>query len=208
MPNWCNNTFELVGPKEKIQEFEKFLNENDGKNWFDFFAPCPQELQDVGNVSLTTGSPDHEQLIEKYGYADWYSFAIGEWGCKWNCDANDWVVEDYDDKNLSINFWFDSPWGPPTELYQKIQNDELSVSAQWHEEGMAFVGKFEYGDVESYDYTDLDSLDDIPEELVENWNLREMLEDREEWDEDEEEDWDPKAELDEIVNEFEKNSKE
>ena len=187
MPNWCNNTFELVGPKEKIKEFEKFLNEKDGKDWFDFFAPCPQELQDVGNVNLTTGSPDHEQLIEKYGYADWYSFAVSEWGCKWNCDANDWVVEDYDDKNLSINFWFDSPWGPPTELYQKIQSDELSVSAQWHEEGMAFVGRFEYGDVESYDYTDLDSLDSIPEDLVENWNLRELLEDREEWDEEDEE---------------------
>lgn len=214
MPNWCNNTFELVAPKEKVREFEKFLNDNDGKEWFNFFAPCPKELLDVGNVPVN-GPPNSEELIEKYGYSDWYSFGIGEWGCKWNCDANNWTVNEYDDENLSINFWFDSPWGPPTELYQNIYSGKFgegfNVFAEWHEEGMCFVGKFEYGDVESYDYSDLDSLDGIPEDLVENWNLREMLEDREEWDEDDEEvdeDWDPKAELDKIVVDFDKDDKE
>ena len=189
MPNWCSNTFELVAAKDKINEFEKFLNDNDGKDWFNFFAPCPQELQDVGNVSMHK-EPD-DKLIEKYGYADWYSFGLGEWGCKWNCDANDWRVEDYDEENLVIKFWFDSPWGPPTELYQNISSgkygDNLNVFAEWHEEGMAFIGRFEYGDVENYEYSDLDSLDDIPEDLVENWNLREMLEERAEWDEEDEE---------------------
>ena len=58
--------------------------------------------------------------------------------------------------------------------------------SNYHEEGMAFVGKFEYGSNDSYEYSDLESLDDIPEDIVDEWNLREMLEDREEWDEDEE----------------------
>ena len=48
-----------------------------------------------------------------------------------------------------------------------------------HEEGMQFVGEFVDGDDESYEYTDLDSLDDIPESIVEHWNLREMFEERE-----------------------------
>lgn len=185
MPNWCNNTFELVGPKEKIREFESFLNANDGKDWFDFFAPCPQELKDVGSVSLTESN---QQLIEKYGYSDWYSFGIGEWGCKWNCDAQDWTVNEYDENNLSINFWFDSPWGPPETLYQKISDGDLHVFAEWHEPGMAFVGRFEGGETENYEYSDIESLDDIPESLIENWNLREMLEEQEEWDDDDEED--------------------
>lgn len=43
MPNWCNNTFTIEGKKEKIQEFQKFLDDNDGKEWFSFFRPCPQE---------------------------------------------------------------------------------------------------------------------------------------------------------------------
>ena len=185
MPNWCNNSFELVGPKEKIREFESFLEQNNGKDWFDFFLPCPQELKDVGNVSFHEKS--NETLVEKYGHGDWYSWSIENWGCKWNCDANDWTVEDYDEENLSIRFWFDSPWGPPIALYEKISEmEELTVFGNYHEEGMAFVGKFEYGSNDSYEYSDLESLDDIPEDIVDEWNLREMLEDREEWDEDEE----------------------
>ena len=186
MPNWCNNTFELVAPKEKIREFESFLNEKNGKDWFDFFLPCPAELKDGGAVSFhDEPKPD---LVEKYGASDWYTWSVNNWGCKWNCDAQDWNVDDYDDENLSIKFWFDSPWGPPTELYNFIDaQDDLNVFANFHEEGMAFVGKFEYGSVDSYDYSDLESLDMIPDEIVEEWNLREMLEERAEWEEEDEE---------------------
>ena len=70
MPNWCNNTFELIAEKQKVLEFQKFLDEKNGKDWFDFFAPCPQELKDVGNVSF---DQRNEKLIEKYGYAALYS---------------------------------------------------------------------------------------------------------------------------------------
>jgi hypothetical protein len=189
MPNWCNNTFELVAPKQKIKEFETFLETGNGKDWFNFFAPCPQELLDVGNVSFH--EEPKEGLAEKYGYSDWYSFGLGEWGCKWNCDAQDWNVEDYDDERDVIKFWFDSPWGPPENLYQSISDgkfgEDLNVFAEWHEEGMAFIGRFEYGSGESYEYSDLDSLDNIPEDLLENWNIREMLEERAEWDEEDEE---------------------
>ena len=186
MPNWCNNTFELVAPKEKVREFESFLNEKNGKDWFDFFLPCPPELKDGGAVSFhDEPKPD---LVEKYGASDWYTWSVNNWGCKWNCDAQDWNVDDYDDENLSIKFWFDSPWGPPTELYNFIDaQDDLNVFANFHEEGMAFVGKFEYGSVDSYDYSDLESLDMIPDEIVEEWNLREMLEERAEWEEEDEE---------------------
>jgi hypothetical protein len=200
MPNWCNNTFEMVGPKEKVREFEKFLNDNGGKEWFDFFRPCPQELKDVGNVPH---NHTNAELEEKFGYSDWYSWSIDNWGCKWNCDAQDWTVNDYDDENLSISFWFDSPWGPPIALYEFIdQSDEfegLTIFGNYHEEGMQFIGKYEYGSDECYNYSDLDSLDEIPEEIIEEWNLRERLEEQAEWDsEEEDEEWDAEAALDEI----------
>jgi hypothetical protein len=185
MPNWCNNTFELVGPKEKIKAFESFLNEKNGKEWFDFFLPCPQELKDVGNVSFH--EPGNVELVGKYGHSDWYTWGIERWGCKWNCDAQDWHVEDYDEENLSISFWFDSPWSPPIPLYEFISEDEsLTVFGNYHEEGMAFVGRYEYGSNESYEYSDLESLEDIPEEIVDHWNLSDLLEERAEWDDDDE----------------------
>ena len=152
MPNWCNNTIKVQATKERIDEFEKFLNENDGKDWFTHFRPLPEELTNEG----------------------WYEWSINNWGCKWNCDANDWQRIDEN----TISFWFDSPWGPPLALYEFMVDEEFDVRASYHEEGMAFVGEFVDGFDNCYEYEDLDSLDFIPEHLIEDWNLRDLLEDR------------------------------
>ena len=185
MPNWCNNTITIRGEKEDIDRLESFLNENGGKEWFDFFLPCPQELKDGGPVGFSAEpSEKDKELLEKYGATDWYSWSVENWGCKWNCDAQDWSRD-----GDSISFWFDSPWGPPTELYSFICNDtDFDVEAGYHEEGMCFVGRFVDGEDESYEYSDVGSLDDIPEDIVEDWNLREMLEERADWEEEYEED--------------------
>jgi hypothetical protein len=181
MPNWCNNNITIRGEKEDLDRLESFLNEKGGKEWFDFFRPCPQELKDGGPVGFH--DPVNPDLMEKYGAYNWYSWSVENWGCKWNCDAQDWSRD-----GDSISFWFDSPWGPPTELYSFIsRNTDFDVEAGYHEEGMAFVGRFVDGEDESYEYSDVNSLDDIPEDIVEDWNLREMLEDQEEW-EDEDDD--------------------
>jgi hypothetical protein len=152
MPNWCNNTIKVQATKERIDEFEKFLNENDGKDWFTHFRPLPEELTNEG----------------------WYEWSINNWGCKWNCDANDWQRIDEN----TISFWFDSPWGPPLALYEFMVDEEFDVRASYHEEGMAFVGEFVDGLDNCYEYEDLDSLDYIPEHLIEDWNIRDLLEDR------------------------------
>jgi hypothetical protein len=38
------------------------------------------------------------------------------------------------------------------------------------------VGEYVDGDEETYEFSDVNDLDDIPEHLVENWNLRDTLE--------------------------------
>jgi hypothetical protein len=111
MPNWCSNTIEIKGDKESIDEFKKFLDEGNGKDWFNFFLPTPAELKDEG----------------------WYEWNVNNWGCKWNCDAQDW----------------------------KLNED-------------------------CYEYSGVESLDEIPEEILEQWNLRESLMDREEMDDEDE----------------------
>ncbi len=174
MPNWCNNSITVKGDIESIDKFEKFLNEKNGKEWFDFILPCPEELK---NAEASFHKPSNQELVEKYGHSDWYTWSLEKWGCKWNCDAQDW---DRDDD--TITFWFDSPWGPPITLYEEMENHGFDVEAYYHEEGMAFVGKFttEYGD-DNFEYSDLESLDDIPEELVEYWGIRDRMLDDAEW---------------------------
>ena len=156
MPNWCNNTFNVEGEKEAIDKFESFLNEKNGKDWFNFFAPTPVELKEDG----------------------WYEWNVSNWGCKWNCDAQDWSRD-----GNTISFWFDSPWGPPVELYYKIEQAGLTVKAEYMEEGMRFVGEFVGGSDETYEYQDVEDLDNIPDNLVENWNLHDQFESWEDEDE-------------------------
>ena len=183
MPNWCNNSFELIGEKEQIDAFENFLNGGNGKDWFNFFSATPEELTDT--TSPNRDAKSAEALREKYGASDWYEWNLSNWGCKWNCDANDWCRNGPN----SISFWFDSPWGPPVRLYERISEGEfgegLDVIASYHEEGMAFVGEFFDGFDSCYEYSDLESLDEIPDSLINEWNLREMLEERAEWEEQE-----------------------
>jgi hypothetical protein len=164
MPNWCSNTIMISSDSpEKIKEFVDFLEEKDGKEWFDFFLPTPEELKEDG----------------------WYDWNVQNWGTKWNPDAQNWSV----DENFSeVRFWFDSAWAPPVQLYNFITgNTDFDVNAEYNEEGMAFVGRFVDGEDEYYEYQydDLMSLDDIPEELVENWNIRERIEESLEEEDDE-----------------------
>lgn len=170
MPNWCSNNFEVTGSKEQIDAFEKFLVDNDGKEWFDFFLPTPAELKDT-----TSPNRDEEQseiLYEKYGAADWYGWNVTNWGTKWNCDAQDWLREEN-----TIRFWFDSAWSPPIALYEFIESEGFSVRATYYEPGMCFVGEYSEGFDDTYEYTDLESLDEMPEHLVEEYGIRESLED-------------------------------
>ena len=39
MPNWCNNAIEISGDNEQIDAFEQYLDDNKGKEWFNFFLP-------------------------------------------------------------------------------------------------------------------------------------------------------------------------
>lgn len=187
MPNWCSNSVTIVGPKEKIEAFGKFLDENNGKDWFNFFLPCPQELTDtvsgyVGEDKQAAHEAQQKANIEKYGHADWYSWCVENWGTKWNCDAQDWTIE-----GDRISFWFDSAWSPPVALYHVIEQDNIfEVEAGYLEEGMGFVGRYSGGFDDYYEYSDLESLDDIPEEILEEWDLRSRMEEWEEMNGDDE----------------------
>ena len=163
MPNWCSNTIEIEGTKEQINAFVSFLDEQNGKEWFTFFKPTPPELKEEG----------------------WYEWNIENWGTKWNCDAQDWVkVENPNADESSVTFWFDSAWSPPTALYEFIEaTSTLNIKASYNEGGMGFVGEFVDGVDECFNYESLEDLENIPEHLVDEWNLAEQMEMNEEEDE-------------------------
>jgi len=177
MPNWCENNVKISG--EKVQDFVKFLEVNKGKDWFDFFLPCPKDLIDTVSGSFSDEDKQKALIVQqnrnlkKYGHADWYSWCCENWGTKWNCDAGDFDVE-----GDSVRFSFESAWAPPTELYRVIEEQGFTVVASYMEEGMSFVGEYCDGSEDTYNYTynDLASLDNVPEYLVAEYDLRTKIE--------------------------------
>jgi hypothetical protein len=184
MPNWCANFVNITGDTQRIQALHDFMEERKGKDWFDFFVEPAKE-----------------------GDENWYQYNLDTYGCKWNCEAMDWHLEDAGDGKSMIRITFDSPWAPPTQLYETLAEDEsLEIYAEYNEEGMGFVGKFEDGEDEYYDYDSLGNLESIPEQLVENWCLRENLEQWAEMEEDEIDD--DKETIDDLQKEFDEEMKD
>ena len=167
MPNWCYNTAIFTNEDTtKVDALEKFLEKNElddkeEESLFSFFLPCPEEQK-----------------------KDWYTWNINNWGCKW--DASIQSFERTSDEEITVTF--ETPWAPPVVLYKHLtQETDWYPTAYYLEEGMAFVGYVDGESEEYYEYSDVASLNSIPEHIVDYWNLREQLEEYEEEEEFDEE---------------------
>lgn len=67
-------------------------------------------------------------LYQKYGVYDWYQWANKYWGVKWNA-CNTLI----DDEKHTI--WFDTAWGRPMGIYEKIAKDnpawKININAHY-----------------------------------------------------------------------------
>jgi len=170
MPNWCANNAEFhnddVAEVAKLEAHLKFLDEKDKSDniepgLFGYFVPRPPEF-DEGE--------------------SWYGWNVANWGTKWEASIYSW--EKVNENCIKINF--DTAWAPPTSFYDFLAGEtDWYVTATYWEPGMGFVGRNCAGDDECYEYSNAEDVEDIPEELIEEYNLRDQFEDEEEFDEDE-----------------------
>lgn len=164
MPNWCNNYLKLEGPQGLIDRAQAAIERDEFCN--EFFS-VPGELRDT--TSPNTKDPDF--LIEKYGYADWYSFCVGEWGTKW--DINGGVIQEEGPGYLIASF--DTAWSPPIALIEKLEGHGFTdVVIDYFECGMNFVGQWNNGNDDCYEIDE-----DVPEEMKDLWGIDEMLAEQE-----------------------------
>lgn len=151
MPNWCYNSVTLHHDnKEVIDGFEQELLKEDAQP-FNHLRPRPASEEE-----------------------NWYDWNINNWGCKWDVSMMDWERED----DNTIVMHFDSAWSPPITLYDFLETEGWSVRAMYHEPGMGFAGRFENGMDEYYemDWTDRDSIEELPEDILDFTNALEDLE--------------------------------
>jgi len=156
MPNWCMNSVTITGTKEKLE--------------------------------LLVEACKNDKLLETLNpIGEWdYGKACEAWGTKWEVRQVDWDI-DYDNLELTLNF--DSAWGPPTVAYAEGELlHNLEIRATYYEPGMMFVGMYEDREDQSYsiDFEDEDWEDNLPEDLIWDWGLREEYENWKEYQDEEE----------------------
>jgi hypothetical protein len=123
------------------------------------FIPIPKELTDTVSGNVGSKESYEQRLLEEkqklnrefFGYTDWYSFCVGEWGTKWDIGHGDGYdkLTLKDIKNNTIRIGFDSAWSPPIEAYQKLCDMGFSIRAMFYEGGCCFCGIWENGEEES-----------------------------------------------------------
>jgi hypothetical protein len=186
MPNWCSNTLTISHEdKAMMKRVVKGYNKN---GLLREFIPIPKELTDT--VSGTVGSKEsyEQRLLEErqklnrefFGYTDWYSFCVAEWGTKWDIGHGDGYgkLTMKDIKNNTVRIGFDSAWSPPIEAYKKLSDMGFSIKALYYEGGCCFCGIWDNGDDEYYDIkgnSDWVKLN-IPEEIDVEFCISENME--------------------------------
>ena len=113
--------------------------ENDKKEKPEFFNECIE----LGKKYLAN--------ISKYGYKDWYSFCINNWGTKWNACNPEWISDDQVE--------FDTAWSFCYKVIKKLSEifPEIIIEFEYADEDLgsnAAVGSFKNGEEINCEFPD------------------------------------------------------
>lgn len=207
MPNWCSNSFEIVGPREKIRalwtEATRQAEEGSKKEYGLLGALRPEpNYEEVDVEPAFPNIRGNNDPVDKS--QSWWDWRVSNWGTKWEVDCEGMQFEEDEDGNFEnedgkpyarITGWFDSAWSPPVNAFQfySEQNPDVRMTLDYYESGMGFVGRAQFADGEQtcdeyYDiggYTSKDVRDLIGDELDDLWGISENMA---EWEAMEEED--------------------
>jgi len=192
MPNYCSNMITLGhdDPAMILRAKEAFAT----GNFLQAFIPVPEGLLTEGGESY--GGDDHKKYDAiraknkaEFGYNSWYDWCVNEWGTKWDVgDGNG--INTWDDHEFIA--YFDSAWSPPIAAYEKLEDQGFRIYATWYEPGCAFAGIYDEYGVTDFDLSDMDSQDvinELPQELDEQFGISESMAEYEAENEDEVTTW-------------------
>lgn len=149
MPNWVQTSLEITGPKSELDRFASMVKTEDVEyKWtettvkemklIDSFIPCPAELYEVQSPVREEQAELAQQMMEKHGATDWYSWQYDNWGVKWG--DSDTELDDSYEKGLFYRF--QTPWGTADTAFLKISAmfPELRFQFFYDEEAGFFCG--------------------------------------------------------------------
>jgi len=130
MPNYCDNSLYITFPDDEtysrlMEAWEKSKAEE--KGFFQAVFPMPDKIE-----------------IENDGIMpDWWVWRNDNWGTKWDVDGDFELIHDGD---LSYSAHFNTAWGPPLGVYEKLVDEwKCEVKAIYYEPGCDFCGIWDNG---------------------------------------------------------------
>lgn len=187
MPNWCNNSVEIYHDDSAM--IERVRAAFNGEGLLQEFIPVPDDLRNtvsgfMGEDQREAHEAQQKANLDKYGYNDWYSFCVNEWGTKWDIGADGNPAQDIPG---GLMLGFDSAWSPPIAAYEKLTAMGFRIRAMYYEGGMCFAGVWEDGNDDYYEYGSMSSDEiaaELPPELDEAFCISEQVA---EWEEENQE---------------------
>ena len=166
MPNWCENRLtishsdpSMIKRARDAWVDRRFLRE---------FIPIPQELTIVSGRVGADDNPEQMLLVaqqeanlKKYGYQDWYTYCVNEWGTKWDIGYQEDWNEPCDESETTFTVKYNSAWSPPEAACFKLVAMGFDITNYYYEPGMGFCGVFKDGEDHQY------STGEAPKELQE-----------------------------------------
>jgi hypothetical protein len=139
MPNWCDNNVMIKGGKEEIAAIREKINKDNNPFSFDAIKPMPTALRNVSAPARSNEDPQKVEFnVKKYGAADWYEWANGNWGTKW--DSSEASLHVNSDELL--HYSFSTAWAPPFPVYEALseQFPNTNIFINYDETGGDFSG--------------------------------------------------------------------
>jgi hypothetical protein len=137
------------------------------------FIPIPHELCITAGRVGGDDNPEQVLLVaqqeanqKKYGYQDWWSFCVNEWGTKWDIGYDE--GEDnkpYDESETQFTVRYNSAWSPPEAACFKLVAMGFDITNYYYEPGMGFCGVFKDGADTTY------GTGQAPEEIQEQFGF-------------------------------------
>ena len=150
MPNWCHNTMDIHGEYEELKKFRvacQVKDEETGNIYASFnkLFPIPDELAETTAGWFGDKDKQAEQTakeisnIQKYGYKDWYEWALANYGTKWG--AKDVELSELSPDETVMTGTYETAWSPADGLILKISElfPGLVFSVVSTEESDAFI---------------------------------------------------------------------
>jgi hypothetical protein len=149
MPNWCDNTVEVVGSKEVLETILAKAKDDESPFSFQKLVPQPEFLDETKRSGSDAGEVEWMNALAgntKFGYTDWYNWRLGNWGTKWDLSFDTTqvskIVPTTDGKQFKFEIGYTTAWSPALTFWQNLSEQyPIRVKNLYAEEGVGFLGR-------------------------------------------------------------------